>query len=90
MYDTKELTEKFAEYAHKQWSGWMKYFFSKSLQNPDGSAIIPAWAVYRWKRQMKTAYAELLEEEKENDRDEAIGMIKVLNEVLHLEQVEEI
>ena len=60
-----------AAIAHDQWSGWMKYLFSKCTLCDDGTAVIPQWAVDRWTRQMNTEYDQLPEEEKESDREEA-------------------
>ena len=78
--DKKELL---AEFAHKQWSGWMKYLFSKCVNpiEPDtGTVIVPKWAVERWVRQMNSSYNELTEKEKESDRDEASKILKILDE----------
>lgn len=71
--------EQLAELCHEQWSGWMKYLFSKcdftmstvlsALEN--GSALIPKELVDRWARQMNTEYKNLSGEEKESDRAEA-------------------
>lgn len=69
--------EIFAELCHKQWSGWMKYLFSKcfpereQFDKENGNLIIPAWAVKRWKRQMETPYSKLSKKEKDSDRNEA-------------------
>lgn len=78
-----ELREKLAEYAHDAWSGWMKYLFGhcsfrgfRSL----GEAAIPHWAVKRWRRQMETPYADLPEDEKKSDRDEADKMLAIIAE----------
>lgn len=89
LYEVEAVREKLASYAHKQWSGWMEYLFSKcytvylepTLQEPDGEAhlVIPKWAVDRWKRQMQTPYNDLPEEEKESDRKEADGMIEIIS-----------
>lgn len=76
-----EAIERYAEFAHSQWSGWMKYLFSKCSVSEDETAIIPKWAVERWKRQMNTPYAELSEQEKESDRDEARGMLRIAKEM---------
>jgi len=73
-----ELTEALANYAHKAWSGWMRYLFEKSAENDDGTVTIPRRAVERWQRQMNTAYADLPESEKKSDRDEARKIIEVL------------
>jgi len=86
MYEQimRELREKLAALAHEQWSDWMKYMFKKGvLYDPDGTWTMPAWAVERWMRQMKTPYAELPEEEKENDRAEANRALAVLKPVIN-------
>ena len=85
LMDESITREKLAEYAHKAWSGWMDYLFEKSIpykpgeiQAYKGAVIIPEWAVKRWKRQAKTHYAELPENEKESDRKEADSMLKII------------
>jgi hypothetical protein len=60
----------------------MEYMFTKAPLNADGTWTMPAWAVERWQRQMKTAYADLPESEKKSDRDEADKMLKVVDEHL--------
>lgn len=72
------IREGLADYAHKAWSGWMKYMFSKCTKNEDGSMTIPKDSVDRWTRQMDTKYADLPEKEKESDRDEADKMIGIV------------
>jgi len=81
MNNEKKI-ECLAEYAHDAWSKWMKYLFSKTIdyvpgkiQAEEGAVIIPKWAVDRWKRQMNTHYADLSENEKESDREEARKII---------------
>lgn len=73
------MIEQLADLAHKQWSGWMEYLFSKCTMNDDGTMTIPKWAVDRWKRQMVTDYIDLSEEEKESDRVEARKVMEVLS-----------
>jgi len=73
------MREKLAELAHSQWSGWMKYLFSKGTFNKDGTWIMPAWAVERWSHQMQTSYPQLPESEKESDREEADKFLAVIN-----------
>jgi hypothetical protein len=56
-----DLRERLATLCHEQWSGWMRYLFSKCVNpvEPDiGTIVIPKWAVYRWRRQMETPYDE--------------------------------
>ena len=74
--DIYALREALADYAHAAWSGWMKYLFSKTETSErffsgEIVVVIPRWAVDRWQRQMNTPYADLPEEEKKSDREEA-------------------
>lgn len=78
-----DLREGLARYAHEAWSGWMKYLFSKcetriTYFSSEEVKTIPAWAVERWSRQMLTPYADLPEQEKESDRQEADRMIAIM------------
>lgn len=96
MISQDKLRERLAEYAHKAWSGWMKYLFGKcseqkssTLTNNDGlniSVVIPSWAVNRWTRQVNTPYADLSEEEKKSDRAEADEMIAIFEKCLDEER----
>ena len=76
-----KLKEVLADYAHRTWSGWMKYMFGKGILRCDGSILIPKWAVDRWSRQAETKYKDLPEPEKESDRAEADRIIKIFKEV---------
>ena len=73
-----DTREQLADYAHQAWSGWMRHLFAFSGINSDGSCTIPPGLVARWLRLMKTAYADLTEEEKASDRKEADRMLKIL------------
>lgn len=75
------IKEKLAAYVHGAWSGWMEYLFEKSTFEPDGTVTIPKWAVDRWKKQARTPYEELSEEEKANDRKEAYDILKIINRI---------
>ena len=77
----KSIRVRLAEYAHNAWAGWMKYLFSKSKRNNDGTVTIPKWAVDRWTRQMNTTYNQLPNEEKESDLNEADKIIDVFKSV---------
>lgn len=75
------LREKLAMLVHEvQWSGWMKYLFSKGIFNKDGTWTMPAWAVKRWTRQMETPYSQLSDDEQENDRIEVDKFLAVIKE----------
>ena len=57
-----------AERQHQIWGHWMDYQFSLCEEQADGSLVIPAEKVERWKRQLATSYDELSEAERESDR----------------------
>ena len=79
----KDKREELADYAHRAWSGWMKYMFTKgtNLDTKEGQAyIIQASLVERWTRQMNTDYKDLPESEKASDRKEADEMLKIMEE----------
>lgn len=66
----QQKREALAALAHEQWSGWMRYLFSRCVWDRC-ALLIPAEWEARWKRQMDTPYADLSEAEKESDRAEA-------------------
>lgn len=72
------LREKLAEYAHEAWSRWMRYLFSKSIVNSDGSVTIPTSLVKRWARQMDTDYPMLPNSEQQSDILEADKMLSII------------
>ena len=71
---------KLAAYAHKAWSGWMKYMFARSKFNDDGTITIPADLVERWTRQANTPYEDLPAEEQSSDVAEAHKMIAIFDD----------
>ena len=75
-----ELTQNLAAYAHKAWSGWMKYMFARSKFNDDGTITIPADLVERWTRQANTPYEDLPAEEQLSDVAEAHKMIAIFDD----------
>lgn len=77
---TEELREQLAALAHDQWSGWMRYMFSRCGPSSvsAGQMYIPREWVERWQRQMDTPYAELSETEKDSDRKEADRVLALL------------
>ena len=72
------VRQALAEYAHTAWAGWMRYLFSKSHMNDDGSMTIPPWAVERWSRQAGLAYDALPENEQMSDLKEADRMLEII------------
>ena len=76
----KETIEELADLEHDSWARWMKYLFSVSKKNEDGSVTIPKDKVERWERQMNTDYNDLSNKEKESDRKEVRKFIKVVKD----------
>ncbi len=75
--------EALADYAHRAWSGWIKYMFSKCQKSEYGSLIIPKRFADRWVRQAETDYVDLPENEKESDRHEAQKILDIIRETPH-------
>jgi len=72
------LREELAALCHEQWSGWMEYLFQAGHISPYGDFTLPVSLVNRWKRQMATPYAELSQEEKDSDRQEADKFLRIV------------
>lgn len=77
------MREDLAKLAHDQWSGWMKYLFSKGTFSDDGTFTIPKELVDRWVRQMHASYHELSEQERDSDRKEADKFLEVFEQVFN-------
>ena len=78
-----KLMEAAAALEHERWSRWMCYLFGVGEMRPDGSWVMPAWAVDRWKRQAETPYEGLSEPEKESDRREVRAQLAVIERFRH-------
>ncbi len=72
------LREALAAVQHEIWSHWMAYLFSVCERRSDGSVVIPPEPAEHWQRQVKAAYDQLSEAEKESDREQADKIIAVL------------
>lgn len=75
-----EALERVAAFCHSQWSGWVRYLFSKSSYVGDGDCLIPRELAHRWWRQMSLDYKNLSEGEREKDRKEVRGFFAALAE----------
>lgn len=75
---TDNTREKLAEYAHSAWAGWMNYMFSFCTVDENGNCIIPKEKFDRWDRQRRTLYAQLPENEKKSDREEADKILDII------------
>ena len=90
MDNRERVREHLAALCHEQWSGWMRYLFSKCEATLPGTGkIIPQWAVDRWMRQATDTYAELTEEEKDSDRKMADRILAIIGpEIVRLQAIE--
>lgn len=60
------------------WAHWMRYMFSKCIQNQDGSVTIPSNLVERWVRQAATDFDNLSTKEQDSDYEQADKMIAIV------------
>lgn len=73
------MREALSDASHSIWSHWMKWMFSVGTFNKDGTWTMPADKAERWQRQMNTSYAELPDNEKNGDREQADKILKVIS-----------
>lgn len=81
MSDPAALLEALANQEHDRWARWMLYLFSKGHFQENGTFIIPAPLVDRWRRQTETPYMLLTEAEKESDRKEARLTLQLIGDL---------
>jgi hypothetical protein len=79
--DELSVREQLAAIQHSIWAHWMKFLFSVSHLNPDGSVTIPAKHAKRWMQQVETTYEELSEREKYSDREQADKVLAALHDL---------
>lgn len=72
------LRENLASIQHEIWAHWMRYLFSVSQRNEDGSYTIPSDKASRWLKQIEMHYNELMDSEQESDREQADKVIAAL------------
>lgn len=72
------LREQLSSLQHDIWAHWMKYLFSVSRLNKDGSYTIPTDKVERWLKQISLPYEKLSETEKKSDRELADKILHIL------------
>ena len=75
---TPALREALARYAHKAWSLWMVWLFTK------WDEICSTGETYQqaWRRQMTTTYDALSERDKASDRQEAEAILAIVRAAL--------
>lgn len=77
-----KLREALSDISHDIWTHWMFYMFSTGTFKEDGTWVMPAEKVQRWKRQMDTSYPNLPENEKEGDREQADKILDILGKAI--------
>ena len=68
-----KLMEKLADIEHIRWADWQKYMHTKGIPSADNLYLmIPLDYIKHWKRQIKTDYKDLSEQEKDSDREQVV------------------
>lgn len=81
----EKIIERLADIEHQRWADWQAYMHSKILPSADeGISNIGTQFIERWTRQVKTPYSELLEEEKESDRNQVKRYFPIVEELIDL------
>jgi hypothetical protein len=80
----RELVEKLAAVEHERWAHWQRYLHEKGRIQADGSLLISADLVQRWRRQYETPFCNLSESEKESDREQVERYLNLIIE--HVEK----
>lgn len=80
--DEADTLETIAAVEHQRWAHWQQYLHDQCTAGEDGSLIIPAQLVMKWKHQIEAPYTELSDEEKESDREQAREYIAALRRVV--------
>ena len=81
LSEVAKMLDEIASLQHEIWSHWMQYLFEVSLQNDDGTIIIPVDKVERWKRQMITRYVDLSDDERKSDLEQARKIMDLISDV---------
>lgn len=76
---TPAALEAVAAVEHERWAHWQRYLHDQCTTLGDGSLLIPARLVTRWTQQIATPYANLSEQEKDSDREQAYEYLKALD-----------
>ena len=71
------VLEKLARLEHEQWSHWMRHLGTKVEWKEGIGWVIPAEVIIEWQRKINTTYEDLLEAEKDSDREWAKKVIAI-------------
>ncbi|EKS71737.1 hypothetical protein [Caballeronia zhejiangensis] len=76
------IVEDLARIEHERWSHWQMYMHGKGSRQPDGSLLLSHDLVEHWDRQIRTAYDDLTESEKEGDREQVRRYLPLIVDAL--------
>jgi hypothetical protein len=74
--------DELAAIEHERWAHWQSYLHEQGTPLPDGSLVLPANLIARWKRQLSSPYASLSDDERESDREQVLRYLPVLLGIL--------
>ena len=90
----KEFIEKGAALEHdRRWAKWQKWMHQQVYDSSESInphlKVIPTELFNRWKRQIRTKYSELPENEKESDRIEVRKYLPLIQEIIYQKDQEQ-
>lgn len=66
----EKAIDQLAAIEHERWAHWQRHVHGQGVRSSDGGLTLPADAVARWDRQIRTSFDQLDEKEKDSDRDQ--------------------
>ena len=78
ILESQRVVEQLASIEHDRWAHWQRYIHTHCERRADGSLVIPPDLVARWERQIKTAFVDLSEDERESDRQQVRKYLPVV------------
>lgn len=82
ILEAESFVDRLASEEHERWAHWQQYVHDQCAAAADGSLIIPADLVVRWRQQIATPYAELSDAERESDRQQVRRYLPLIVEAL--------
>ena len=83
----EEEIEKLADIEHQRWADWMEYMFDCAIKSGDDNIGIrtlgfPTKQFENWERQIETDYKDLIEKEKQSDRNQVMRYFPIIQSLL--------
>lgn len=76
--ESDELMQRLAAAEHERWALWQRYVHDHCEARADGSLVIPAELVARWKSQIATPYEGLSAAEKASDQEQVRRYLPII------------